>query len=203
MKTIKLSKEEVFDIAEEEATMVKQLVAKYGYIESYVFERDGSHFMFDVEVNDGWEVDEDGLIAYEVRPVEKTVVEWVKVNNSTNAFNTMTEMGELLAETEVKGIEPTTTEDFSKLMNRFAGGSGAIYTAPKGNNMNHCTCYTSCLCGTYDIETFYQKELKMAGPYADFVEAKETWWEYNELLRAEAAEDVDAPEGADLTGWQI
>lgn len=64
--------------------------------------------------------------------------------------------------------------------------------------MKYCTCNTTCLCGTYDIESFYQKILKEAGPYADCVEAKETWWEFNELLGAELA-DIISEQTDDLS----
>jgi hypothetical protein len=40
------------------------------------------------------------------------------------------------------------------------------------------------------IETFYQKKVEEAGEFADCVEAKEVWWEYHELLEAEAADHM-------------
>jgi hypothetical protein len=74
--TIKLTKEEVYE-ATETGQLIKSSVAKYGSIDTYVFEREGANYMFKVEVNDGWQI-EDMTEAYKVRPVEKITVEWVK-----------------------------------------------------------------------------------------------------------------------------
>jgi hypothetical protein len=40
------------------------------------------------------------------------------------------------------------------------------------------------------IEAFYQEQLDAAGPFADCVEAKETWWEYNQLIEQEVADEL-------------
>ncbi len=80
MNTIKLSKEEVFE-ATEDGTLVQSLPAKYGSLESYVFERGGTNYMITVyqHQSEGWQL-ETSNTAYKVKPVSKTITEWVKIN---------------------------------------------------------------------------------------------------------------------------
>ncbi len=40
------------------------------------------------------------------------------------------------------------------------------------------------------IEEFYQEQVDNAGIYADSIEAKETWWEYNTLIANELADEA-------------
>ena len=73
---VKLSKEEAMEIMETNAP-VKTGPWKYGYMEYYVFERNGKHFSFNVCVHnsEGWQLQET-VVAHRVKPVEKTIIEW-------------------------------------------------------------------------------------------------------------------------------
>lgn len=75
-KTINLSREEVYE-ATENGQLIKSSVAKYGSIDTYVFERDGANYLFQIEINDGWQL-EDVTEAYRVKPVEKVTIDWIR-----------------------------------------------------------------------------------------------------------------------------
>ena len=77
---IHLTKEEVFDYTED-GELVKTSSAKYGALETYVFQKDNKHYMISVDAHhsEGWQLLKNKNVAYEVVPVEKTVIEWVKV----------------------------------------------------------------------------------------------------------------------------
>ncbi len=59
---------------------VKSGAWRWGTTESYVFKKDGKHFLVTARfhVQEGLQNDGD-VAAYEVKPVEKTVVDWVRV----------------------------------------------------------------------------------------------------------------------------
>lgn len=77
MSSIKLSCQEAFDFADD-GELVSSVPIKYGTLDSYVLEEDWIYRKMDIVVtDDGWQ--EDGFETYEVKPVEKTIIEWVKV----------------------------------------------------------------------------------------------------------------------------
>ena len=77
---ITLSKEEAIEIIEE-SIPVSTGTWKWGSLENYVFEKDGSHYMFSLPIHlqEGWQLD-DTVMATKVKPVVKTITEWVKDN---------------------------------------------------------------------------------------------------------------------------
>ena len=40
------------------------------------------------------------------------------------------------------------------------------------------------------IEEYFREVVEAAGPYGDFIEAKETWWEYTSLIEDELANEA-------------
>ncbi len=57
-----------------------------------------------------------------------------------------------------------------------------------------CTCENR-MCPKCDpgIEAFYQQKLKEAGSFADYIDAKDVWYEYCALKAEEAADDAVQP----------
>ena len=83
MSDIVLSKQEVFDLEEDGNTEeVGERKWRHGTIKSFVFERDGKHYMFEVICHheEGWQVYEE-TVAHQVKSIEKTVIikEWIKI----------------------------------------------------------------------------------------------------------------------------
>jgi hypothetical protein len=79
MKTIQLSNDEVELIIETHQS-VSEGSWRWGSTDSYVIDRDGSHFLVTVRfhVGEGW-VPEGPYTAIEVKPVEVKTINWVKV----------------------------------------------------------------------------------------------------------------------------
>lgn len=77
MASIKLAKEEVYD-AYEDGKAVATRSWRWGTEKDIVFVRDGKHYMMTVRLHsqEGLQADETDD-AVEVRPVEKTITEWV------------------------------------------------------------------------------------------------------------------------------
>jgi len=76
------TKEEVFNLVDEPGTIhVSSKPWKHGYVfETYVVKHEDSHWKFTFQRSDdeGWMLD-GGVDAREVKPQEKTIVEWVEV----------------------------------------------------------------------------------------------------------------------------
>jgi hypothetical protein len=78
-KTIELTKDEVIDVIEM-GEYLKQGHWKHGRTEHYLFDRDGQKYKLIVSYHDS-----EGIMMYgatttavKVKPVEKTIIEWVE-----------------------------------------------------------------------------------------------------------------------------
>jgi hypothetical protein len=55
----------------------------------------------------------------------------------------------------------------------------------------NCTCgRTTCFECRPCIEGYWDQQVKDCGEWAHLLEAKETWWEFTDLLASEDAEDT-------------
>lgn len=77
---IDLTKEEVFDVLEEDGELIGRGSWKWGHTETYIFDCDGSKYKLTVQYHR-----DEGIMFYDnitravrVKPVEKTIIEWVE-----------------------------------------------------------------------------------------------------------------------------
>lgn len=84
MNTIKIPKKEIFDLwVEDESTIeIEEFATKHDcYQTDFVTKKDNKYWSYSIEFsyNDGAQIWGDFVEATEVRPVEKTVITWEKI----------------------------------------------------------------------------------------------------------------------------
>ncbi len=84
MSTIKLTKDEASDIIENANIEIDAGGWRWGTVKGYVFAQDEKYYRMDVRFHceEGPQLDY-GIDAYEVKPVERTVTDWVKVQDGS------------------------------------------------------------------------------------------------------------------------
>lgn len=83
MNTIEIPKQEIYDILEDENTIkIKEGAGKHDcHIETYVCKKDDKFYTFSISVSyqEGIQLYTDFITATEVKPIKKTIIDWVPV----------------------------------------------------------------------------------------------------------------------------